>query len=107
MNYSENIEFAMATRVAAVGEMTSVEEMERRLVWLVEQVEREKEKTRDTFQQLHSLLTVREEGLLRELNGMVEARQDVVQRIEARSLLHRNWQAEPYTERCISSATPT
>ena len=64
MNYSENIEFAMATRVAAVGEMTSVEEMERRLVWLVEQVEREKEKTRDTFQQLHSLLTVREEGLL-------------------------------------------
>ena len=51
--------------------MTSVEEMERRLVWLVEQVEREKEKTRDTFQQLHSMLTVREEGLLRELDGVV------------------------------------
>ena len=54
----------MATRVVAVGEVTGIEEMERRLVELVEQVEREKEKTRDTFQQLHSLLMIREEGLL-------------------------------------------
>ena len=44
MNYSENIEFALATRVAAVGEMTSVtEDMERHWFRLVEQVEREKE----------------------------------------------------------------
>ena len=40
----------MATRVLAVGEVTGIEGMERRLVELVEQVEREKEKTRDTFQ---------------------------------------------------------
>ena len=73
----------MATRVAAVGEVTSVEEMERRLVWLVEQVEREKEKTRDTFQQLHSLLAVREEGVLRELDGIVvEARQELNEKKE-------------------------
>ena len=68
----------MATRVVAVGEVTGIEVMERRLVELVEQVEREKEKTRDTFQQLHSLLVIREEGLLRELDGVVvEARQEL------------------------------
>ena len=65
----------MATRV---GEVTGIEEMERRLVRLVEQVEREKEKTKDTFQQLHNLLVIREEGLLRELDGVVvEARQEL------------------------------
>ena len=73
----------MATRVAAVGEVTGVEEMERRLDWLVEQVEREKEKTRDTFQQLHNLLAVREEGVLRELDGVVvEARQELKEKRE-------------------------
>ena len=73
----------MATRVAAVVEVTSIEEMERQLVELVEQVEREKEKTRDTFQQLHSLLVVREGALLRELDGVVvEARQDLKEKRE-------------------------
>ena len=68
----------MATRVVAVGEVTGIEGMERRLVELVEQVEREKEKTRETFQQLHSLLVIREEELLRELDGVVvEARQEL------------------------------
>ena len=61
----------MATRVAAVVEVTGVEEMERRFVELVEQVEREKKKTKDTFQQLHSLLVVREQLVLRELDGVV------------------------------------
>ena len=73
----------MATRVVAVGEVTCIEEMEIRLVELVEQVEREKEKTRDTFQQLHSLLVIREEGLLRELDGVVvEARQELKEKRE-------------------------
>ena len=73
----------MATRVAAVGEVTGVDEMERRLVELVEQVEREKEKTRYTFQQLHSLLVVREQGVLRELDGVVvEARQELKEKRE-------------------------
>ena len=80
----------MATRVAAVAEVTGIEEMERQLVELVEQVEREKEKTRDTFQQLHNLLVVREGALLRELDEVVvEARQelkekrDVLQELQA------------------------
>ena len=73
----------MATRVAAVVEVTGIEEMERRLVELVEQVEREKKKTRDTFQQLHSLLVVREQGVLRELDGVVvEARQELKEKGE-------------------------
>ena len=73
----------MATRVAAVAEVTGIEEMERRLVELVEQVEREKEKTRDTFQQLHSLLVVREGALLRELDEVVvEARQELKEKRE-------------------------
>ena len=72
----------MATRVA-VGEVTCIEEMERRLVELVEQVEREKEKTRDIFQQLHSLLVIREEGLLRELDGVVvKAKQELKEKKE-------------------------
>ena len=73
----------MATRVEAVGEVTGIEEMERRLVELVEQVEREKDKTRDTFQQLHSLLVVREEALLRELDGVVvDTRQELKEKRE-------------------------
>ena len=73
----------MATRVVAVGEVTGIEEMERRVVELVEQVEREKEKTRDTFQQLHNLLLIREEGLLRELDGVVvEAKQELKEKRE-------------------------
>ena len=63
----------MATRVIPVGEVTGIEEMERRLVELVEKVEWEKEKMRATFQQLHSLLLIREEELLRELDGVVIA----------------------------------
>ena len=73
----------MATRVAAVAEVTGIEEMERQLVELVEQVEREKEKTRDTFQQLHSLLVVREGALMRELDEVVvEARQELKEKRE-------------------------
>ena len=74
----------MATRVVAVGEVTGIEEMEKWLVELVEQVEREKGKTRDTFQQLHSLLMKKEEELLRELDGVViEAKQELKEKREA------------------------
>ena len=73
----------MATRVVTVGEVTGIEEMERRLVELVEQVEREKEMTRYTFQQLHSLLLIREEELLKELDGVVvEERQELKKKKE-------------------------
>ena len=73
----------MATRIVAVGGVAGIEEMERRLVELVEQVEREKEKTRDTFQKLHSMLMIRKEGLLRELDSIVvEARQELKEKKE-------------------------
>ena len=67
-----------------------VEEMERRLVELVEQVVREKKKTRDTFQQLHSMLAVREQGVLRELDEVVvEARQELKEKREVLQELQR------------------
>eukprot|EP00800_Vazella_pourtalesii_P005875 TRINITY_DN1705_c0_g1_i4.p1 TRINITY_DN1705_c0_g1~~TRINITY_DN1705_c0_g1_i4.p1 ORF type:complete len:385 (-),score=104.96 TRINITY_DN1705_c0_g1_i4:14-1168(-) len=87
----------MATRVAAVVEVTGIEEMERQLVELVEKVEREKENTRDIFQQLHSLLFVREQGLLRELDGVVvEARLELK---EKRESIHELQAAKESTER--------
>ena len=90
----------MATRVVAVGEVTGIVEMERRLVELVEQVEREKEKTRDTFQQLHSLLIVREGALLRELDEVVvEARQELKDKKKALELLRA---AKESTERDLN-----
>ena len=68
----------MSTQVTAVEEVTRVEAMERRLNELVEQVEREKEKTRETFKQLHSLSDVREGKLLKQLDKVVsEARQEL------------------------------
>ena len=51
--HSKGCVFSIATRVESVGEVTGIEEMERRLVELVEQVEREKEKTRDTPKTTH------------------------------------------------------
>ena len=90
----------MATRVSAVAEVTGIEQMERRLVELVDQVEREKEKTRDTFQQLHSLLVVREGALLRELDGVVvEARQELKDKTNALEAL---WAAKESTERDLT-----
>ena len=90
----------MATRVVAVGEVTGIEEIERRLVELVEQVEREKEKTRDTFQQLHSLLIVREGALLRELDEVVvEARQELKDKKKALEVLRA---AKESTERDLN-----
>ena len=90
----------MATRVAAVAEVTGIEEMERQLVELVEQVEREKEKTRDTFQQLHSLLVVREGALLRELDRVVvEARQELKDKTKALEALRA---AKESTERDLT-----
>ena len=68
----------MSTQAAAVGEVTGVEEMERRLVAMDEQVDREKERTKATFQQVHSLLDVGEGKLLKQLDGIVlEARQEL------------------------------
>ena len=91
----------MATRVVTVGEVAGIEEMERRLVELVEKVEREKEKTRDIFQQLHSLLFVREQGLLRELDGVaVEVRHELK---EKRDSIHELQAAKESAEQNLTS----
>ena len=90
-------EFAMATRVVAVGEVTGIEKKEIRLVELVEQVEREKEKTRDAFKQLHNLLLIKEEELLKELDRVVvNTRQELK---EKREVLQELQGAKESTER--------
>ena len=90
----------MATRVVAVREVTGIEELEGRLVEMVEQVEREKEKTSDIFQQLHSLLLIREGGLLRELDRIVvEARQELK---EKREVLQELQTAKESSERDLT-----
>ena len=61
----------MATRVPAPGELLCVDELERKLIDLSEQVELKKEEVRGNFQQLHGLLTVRENFLLREMDTVV------------------------------------
>ena len=60
----------MATRVAVVIEVADIGEMER---MVVEHVEREKEKTRDTFQQLHSLLVEREQDGVRQGETLIDS----------------------------------
>ncbi|KAI6657347.1 hypothetical protein LOD99_95 [Oopsacas minuta] len=67
----------MATRVSAVGELICVDELERNLTDLTKHVQIEKEKVSSNFQQLHSLLVVREHSLLKEMDEVVmRARQE-------------------------------
>ena len=61
----------MATRVVAGGELLGAEELERELAALISHVQREKETVRSSFQQIHSLLAVKEHSLLQELDGIV------------------------------------
>ncbi|KAI6648003.1 E3 ubiquitin-protein ligase TRIM71-like [Oopsacas minuta] len=73
----------MATRVPAEVELIEGNEWERELEILVEQVQHEKDKVRDIFQQLHSLLAVREQSLLVELDDVVvRARLEVKEKID-------------------------
>ena len=68
----------MATRGPAPGELLCVDELERKLIDLSEQVELKKEEVRSNFQQLHGLLVVRETFLLREMDEIVtQARQEI------------------------------
>ena len=61
----------MATRGPAPGELLCVDQLERKLIDLSEQVELKKEEVRSNFQQLHDLLEVRETFLLREMDEIV------------------------------------
>ena len=61
----------MATRGPAPEDLLCVEELERKLIDLSEQVELKKEEVKSNFQQLHDLLAVRETFLLREMDEVV------------------------------------
>ena len=80
----------MATRVVAGGELLGAEELESELAALISHVQREKETVRSSFQQIHSLLAVREHSLLEELDGIVErARHELAEKRETLKELDR------------------
>ena len=71
----------MATRVAAPGELLGVDELKRKIIDLSEQVERKKEEVKSNFQQLHGLLAVRENFMLKKMDEVViRARQEVTEK---------------------------
>ena len=73
----------MATRVVAGGELQGADELERELAALTSHVQREKERVRSSFQQLHSLLAVKEQNLLEKMDGIVvQARYDISEKRE-------------------------
>ena len=73
----------MATRGPAPGALLCVDELERKLIDLSEQVELKKEEVRSNFQQLHSLLEVRETFLLREMDEVViRSKQEITEKKE-------------------------
>ena len=71
----------MATQVPTPGELLCVDELERKLTDLSEQVALKKEEVRSNFQQFHHLLSVREEFLLKEMDDIVTlAREEVAEK---------------------------
>ena len=90
----------MATRGPAPGELLCVDELERKLIDLSEQVELKKEEVRSNFQQLHGLLVVRETFLLREMDEVViRARQEIT---EKREKLQQLYTARESSERDLT-----
>ena len=90
----------MATRGPASGELLCVDELERKLIDLSEQVELKKEEVRSNFQQLHGLLAVRETFLLREIDEIViRARQEIT---EKRATLQELYTARESSERDLT-----
>ena len=73
----------MATLVPAPGKLLCVDELERKLADLSERVELKKEEVRSNFQQLHDLLFVRENFVLKEMDNIVTlVRQEVAEKKE-------------------------
>ena len=93
----------MATRVAAPGELFGVDELEKKLIDLSEQVERKKEEVKSNFQQLHGLLAVRENFLLKKMDEVViRARQEVT---EKKTNLQQLYAAREGLERDLTQNT--
>ena len=90
----------MATRGPAPEDLLCVEELERKLIDLSEQVELNKEEVKNNFQQLYDLLDVRETFLLREMDEVVtRARQQVA---EKRDTLRELYTAREGLERDLT-----
>ena len=90
----------MATRGPAPGELLCVDELERKLIDLSEQVELKKGEVRSNFQQLHGLLVVRETFLLREMDEVVsQVRQAIT---EKRTNLQQLYTARESSERDLT-----
>ena len=90
----------MATRGPAPGELLCVDELERKLIDLSEQVELKKEEVRSNFHQLHGLLVVRETFLLREMDEIViRVRQEIT---EKRATLQALYTARENSERDLT-----
>ena len=90
----------MATRGPAPGALLCVDELERKLIDLSEQVELKKEEVRSNFQQLHGLLVVRETFLLREMDEIViRARQAIT---EKRATLQELYAARESSEKDLT-----
>ena len=90
----------MATRVAAPEELLCVDELERMLIDLSEQVTLKKEEVGSNFHQLHGLLAVRETFLLKEMDEVVtRARQEVA---EKRATLQSLYAAREGLERDLT-----
>ena len=91
----------MATRVAAPGELLGVDELKRKIIDLSEQVERKKEEVKSNFQQLHGLLAVRENFMLKKMDEVViRARQEVT---EKRRILQELYAAREGLERDLTN----
>ena len=90
----------MATRGPAPGELLCVDELERKLIDLSEQVELKKEEVRSNFHQLHGLLAVRETFLLKEMDEIViRARQAIT---EKRATLQELYAARESSEKDLT-----
>ena len=90
----------MATRGPAPGELLCVDELERKLIDLSEQVELKKEEVRRNFQQLHGLLAVRETFLLREIGEVVtQEKQEIT---EKKDKLQQLYAARESSERDLT-----
>ena len=93
----------MATRGPAPGELLCVDELERKLIDLSEQVELKKEEVRSNYHQLHGLLVVRETFLLREMDEVVtQARNEIT---EERDKLQQLYTARESSERDLTHNT--
>ena len=93
----------MATRGPAPGELLCVDELERKLIDLSEQVELKKEEVRSNFQQLHGLLVVRETFLLKEMDDVVSRARQAIN--EKRINLQQLYTARESLERDLTQNT--